>query len=167
MMRHACNLRVAWSCTDIQVPRPISTAAKNGLRYERNVFKALKKLPNTIFYNPQYYFSDDNGPGYCIPDILLVDGDTCIVIECKLTYTEEAIEKLRYLYCPVVSLAMQVETRALVIVKHLTRRAPEPAWNIKEALQRGVPLLHWLGKGPITWAPQPAKFPLDTRPALL
>jgi hypothetical protein len=145
-MRVAFDLKVAFPSISKYIPEPTSIHAKNGLRYERKVVKALSKA-YLLSHNPWYFFEDMNGPGHIVPDAIIEYQDQLIIIEIKLTYTAEAIFKLRNLYCPVISYATNKETLPLVITKNLTSASPNPAFNVSSALINPEPLLHWLGKG--------------------
>jgi len=72
-----------------------------------------------------------------------------ICIEVKLTYVEIAFEKLKNLYLPVVNKAFGIPVIPLVIVKNLTTFSPKSSPNLSKAIQLKLPLLNYLGSGPI------------------
>lgn len=124
----------------------VSTVA--GLRYERKVVKALTNSGCDIDHNPWYCYDGDR---YCCPDIVLyyLALDTAIIIEVKLTYTPEALKKLREVYVPVVSATIrQNKVYPLVIVKNLAPGMLSHT-NLKEALGSPWPIIQWRGTGRI------------------
>lgn len=151
-MRRVRGLTLSQRCEPRGLPKPKAIVAKAGLAYEKKVLGALKGAGLNVEHNPWFYFEDANGPGYCIPDILV----QCpkiptrqIIVECKLTYKEEALEKLNKLYQPVVSLATKTWTIPLVVAKNIIPSAPIPAFSFLDAIDRDTALLQWRGKGNI------------------
>lgn len=69
-----------------------------GLAYERKVGKALLLDHPNALLGQWIYFEDFKGPGVAQPDILLTLGNSLHIIECKLSYKEEAEEKIRRVY---------------------------------------------------------------------
>lgn len=142
------NIVAAQRVSYLEVPRPISAAAKAGLRYERAVRRALAASSHCIaIYNPQFKY-EINGRmsatgsivGHCIPDFILsnlawLSPSAIVVLECKLTWKPEAAQKLLDFYCPVVGRAQATElVFPVVIAKNLTREAPEPHLSLKTAI---------------------------------
>jgi len=135
-------IKHAQRCEKISFPRSTSPRTLAGLRYERQVIKALKKQFPDLEHNPWFeYF----GEGYdstkvCSPDALLFykDNNDVIVVEIKYTYTPQALEKLTALYCPVVALATGRSPSPLVIYKIATPMTPI-----------GFPCFQWRGNGPL------------------
>lgn len=131
-----------------------------GLKYQRDLTRALKQsAPTGLVVEPTPWFSysdkraQDGRALICSPDILLVDQENefVVVIEVKTTYTPTALDKLQKVYCPVVSRALKLPCRPLVICKNLTPDAPLPSSTLLYALRRDQPLFSWLGQGPIQW----------------
>ena len=155
MTRHRAieGLRHAVPCPrpdTIPQQRPRGSKAA-GLRYERTVAKAL---PHAV-HSPWYHFIDNNGRGHCNPDLTIDLGDCIAVLECKLTDTWQAYAQIRELYAPVLRLAHQVPVIGVVVVHNLSPRTDRMliCTSLAEALVRArggeLPLLHWLGSGPI------------------
>jgi hypothetical protein len=86
-------------------------------------------------------------------DILLYDQefDFYIAVEVKRTWTPLAMQKLKSVYCPVVSRAHASPTKPLVICQTLTPDSPRPKPNVPFALLSDEPVMQWLGRGAIRW----------------
>ena len=132
-------------------PKGHTAAQKEGLRYERKVGKALEQAlgPANVVHNPWFTFEDAAGQAYCCPDFIVTIGWAILVVEVKLSYVDEAILKLRKLYCPVVSFAFGELVQPLVVCRYLTPMAPRAEDNVEEAISLPIPLLHWSGLGPL------------------
>ena len=129
--------------------RPKDAAKAAGLRYERLVAKALHRAT----HNPWFQFEDINGISVCSPDLLYDSGDKILIIECKLTATQDAWAQLGGLYIPVVE---KVFGRAVVpvsIAKNLTPNSRIIVDTLASAIERATerPTLHWTGRGPFPW----------------
>lgn len=138
--------------------RPQSRAAKYGLSFQRKFTQALKATaPSGISVQPNLWFNyvDQTGSSLiCSPDIVLVDREEgfAAVVEVKTTYTPLALQKLRELYCPVVSKALSLPTRPIVAVKNLVPGCPPPRLTITSTIAtQGEPLFQWIGRGPVQW----------------
>lgn len=130
---------------------------KLGLRYERAVRDAFRNVSclREIEHNPWYGFSDRSGGGLCSPDLLLWHNDGCLIVaEIKLTWVPDALMKLMDLYIPVIERCWQPSElciHPLVVVKHVTPETPKAAPTVETALHSKGSVLHWLGRGAITW----------------
>lgn len=142
-----------------QLPRPKTLTARAGLAYQHKFSRELALLltpegfqlsTNSWF---EYIDSRSAGPLICAPDILVFDLDRgfALVIEVKQTWTPLAIEKLRRVYCPVVSKALDLACKPLVVCKILSPSAPKPQMSISASLLANEPLVHWSGRGPVQW----------------
>ena len=153
-MRTAGELRSVKRCAAQLVPKGRTPAQREGLRYERKVRDALRLALGdaNVVHNPWFIFEDAEGSAYCCPDFIITLPYGIVVIEVKLSYVDEAIIKLRRLYCPVVAKAFGEAVTPLVICRHLTPLAPPAASALGPALSLGVPLMHWLGLGPLPLA---------------
>lgn len=132
------------------VPKANSAWARAGLRYERNLARTLQRAGIDILHNPQFYYETPHNSGYCLPDIVLLGFRPFpIVIEVKLSYREEAIEKLRSLYCPVLRAALGVPlARPVVVTKVLRPDSPSPEVSLESLLcSPNAFLIQWLGRG--------------------
>ena len=139
-----------------QLPKPTTVYQKAGLRYERKVRDELKYLCHlnnaSLEYNPWFRFFDFYGAGDCVPDMLIhLPNGMTVIVEVKLTFTNEAIPKLRDLYAPVVELALNRPAAILVIARNLTTTAPRPRKSILNSDITKSPLIQWLGHGHILW----------------
>jgi hypothetical protein len=142
--------------TRYAVPVPSSPAAKLGLTYERKIGRELVMHVNRgnfvkLEHNPWFTFYDSFGIGNCCPDFLLWGTSGIVVIEVKLTWVAEALDKLHELYCPVVSVALGIATRPLVICRSLTSETPKPQLTLRQATTGNGNLLLWPSNGHITW----------------
>lgn len=140
-----------------ELPRPNTVEARAGLSYEKKFVSALQdstqriKAWLEIEHNPWFSYKVLNETRICCPDVIAFDIENqfAIVIEVKQTFVPNAMEKLRDLYCPVVSRALKIPTKPLVICRSLTPEAPNPSSRIAFALTGEYPLYQWLGTGPV------------------
>ncbi len=144
--------QVAWAkrCAKpaaIGKSRPRGAKAQ-GLRYEKLVAKAM---PFAV-YGPWFEFFDGNGYGYCQPDLLIIESDRVIVLECKLSDYYAGYSQIERLYKPVLRTTFSRPVVGAVICKVLRSDAPKQlvCASLSEALgkSQGVPLIHWLGRWP-------------------
>jgi hypothetical protein len=116
------------------------------------MLKSILPKSMSLEHNPWFYYTASEGVrSACCPDILIHDNDFgyTIVIEIKNTWVPSALPKLRSLYCPVVSRALDRPTKPLVLVKNLTPDAPRPQSTLSFGLIAPDPLIQWLGRGTI------------------
>jgi hypothetical protein len=139
-------------------PKGNSTAAKNGLRYERKVGKELARFVQqskflSLEHNPWFYFEDEEGPGACSPDFLVWAPSQQFVyaVEVKLTWTEQATTKYLNLYLPVLTVALGVKVFPIFICRNLTSTSPKPLHTLSSALDGELRPLHWPEIGRIPW----------------
>jgi hypothetical protein len=154
------------------MPKPQTLAQKQGIRYEKNVIKALKAHGLIIEHNPWFeYETLDRVCSWCIPDALIHINEEIIVAEIKLTYTPEALEKLLNVYCPVIEKALKCKAAPLVIIKNalLINSGLTTCLDLYDALKSPLPIYQWIGRGPIAArgvqsgisGPQPHHTPRD------
>jgi len=122
-------------------PAPRASGAKGrGLRFERAVAKALPG----VLHGQWFKFFDNNGKGFCSPDLLFVCGGRLIVGECKLSDWDEADVQLLSLYIPVLRTFWQDEILPVVVAKYLTPFTQKSrvvgTWDA--ALAHPAPILH-------------------------
>ena len=143
--RQLKGLKLVKSAENPWGKRRLSGVAAQGMAFERSVAKALPRA----LHGQWFYFEDDNGPGYCSPDFILVVGGVPWVLECKLTFTPEAYAQLNGLYLPLVSKVFDTTARGLVVVKGLGRAPPKaPFLTLAGAMaQSEIPLLLWPAGG--------------------
>lgn len=122
-----------------------------GLRYESRVAAAFPLCA----HNPWFEFHDSAGHGWCSPDVVLHFDNAIVVLECKLTETQVAYSQLTQLYQPVLQRAYGKPVLGIVVCKHLTpetelKRVVTSADAALARAQFGeIPILHWLGRGPL------------------
>ncbi len=137
-----------------ELPRGDSIHSRAGISFEKKFFEKLKQVIGekdelTIRHNQWFRYKDYSGEKTCVPDILLFQNKSIIVMEVKQTFVPNAIIKLRDLYCPVVSKAWGIPCRPLVVCRHLTPGGPVAHSRITFAVQSEYPLYQWTGIGPI------------------
>ena len=120
-----------------------------GLRYERQIKAALPAAEAGIWWQ----FQDENGPGACQTDFLLLGREFALVLEAKYTYTQDAWPQLFELYRPVVERATGRAFLGVQICKILTPEARNVVHSLQEANRAvrfgGLVTLHWSGIGPL------------------
>ena len=110
-----------------------------GIAYEKHVGRRLKRwqesneLYGELHLGQWFSFWDDNGHGYCQPDILIVRSDLVFILECKLSYTNFAWEQLAKLYQPVVELTFERPAVLVQVCKNL-RLEPENLIELPELM---------------------------------
>lgn len=142
------------------IPLGRATGAKlHGLRYQKKVTKLfLGGLPPglKLLDGPWFEFRDLNGPGVCQPDIVLLHEGGGLVVECKLTYTSEALTQLACLYLPVLEECYQLPFTGMIVCKNVTKATPQVNHTFGEAVEWGrthaprLPIWHWPGRGGLT-----------------
>ena len=100
-------------------------ATGDGLRYERAVHKALARQYRkpAPLHNLWLRFHDKHGAGYACPDIVLPG--KALLVECKLSWTNTAIQQVEQLYVPLLEKLYDVpaaEWIRVIVCKHW--RAP-------------------------------------------
>jgi hypothetical protein len=122
-------------------------AKAEGIRYEKLVAKATNGL-----HNQWFKFFDENGQGFCCPDVILDLPEGLFVLECKLTDTEYAKSQLLGLYLPIVSHVFGQPACGIVVTKHVGRKSYGITDSLADAITlaaKTIPTLHWLGRGPL------------------
>jgi hypothetical protein len=150
-MRLITNLQIASRCEPRTLPRPSNIYQKQGLSYERRVKREitnLAKLNNFRYeYQPWFKFYDHNGIGQAAPDLILYVNNTLIIIEVKLTFKFDALEKLQKLYLPIVSKALnKPKIKTVQICKNLLPDVPKLILTLNEVLKCVdiIPTYHFL-----------------------
>jgi hypothetical protein len=160
-MSHRVVCNVQWA-KEVARPACIPQARRKpkgskgfGLSYEsRFADNVLRSLPNAR-HGQWYEYLADGQKGYCQPDVVVPLAGAVLVLECKLKNVEQAQGQLVQLYLPVIRACYSKPTWAAIVVRSLSAlpRGALVARNLLEALQMAkndvVPVLHWLGRGPI------------------
>jgi hypothetical protein len=114
-------------------------AKGEGLRYERALARGLG---SKFRCGAWWEFKDDAGIGCCQTDFFGKAKQWVILLESKLTWTQEAEEQLYELYVPVVAMALGVQRSQvlpIVVCKYLTRETQRPVcFSLKEALEQSM-----------------------------
>jgi len=154
----------AWRVERRELPPCTTGSQKQGLRYENNVGKKLDKIAiatgGRCEHNPWFaYYDGDSSIRYACPDYVLSVGYCDLIVECKLTFTFEAIQQLHTYYNiltdsqPMVPRRM---VRTVVICKSMIPEARDlpKVERLNDLFLRNPfpsPILHWLGRTDISW----------------
>lgn len=147
-------------------------AKANGLRYEREIAKALP----VARHGQWFQFIDQNGHGTCQTDLLLEFPELVVVLEAKYTWTMQGHVQVERLYRPVVERALGKPCFGLVICKALRDEVEMGDAMIVHRLmdaiswcQRKRTVLHWLGESPFLKIDPGTRLgiPIDHRTQLL
>jgi hypothetical protein len=129
--------------------KPRRGAKAEGLRFENKLAKALGPKATQ---GQWFRFLDDNGPGHCQTDLLLIGRKRLVVIECKLTFTLEGMLQIQDLYFPVLRTHYpRHEVLGVLACKNLTPAAPPDLTfgslrnAIEAALSGRISVFHWFG----------------------
>jgi hypothetical protein len=128
-----------------------------GLRYERKVRDEAQELYGSDCKGGIWFEYYNGQSHWCQVDVLIYEDlrKVNFILECKLTDVEEAKEKLRDLYIPVVRAATNLPTFGIVVAKNLTPKSDKVvATSLYDATDmavesRKVVTLHYIGKGKI------------------
>lgn len=101
-------------------------------------------LHGELLLGQWFSFSDDNGPGFCQPDILLITPALIFILECKLSYTDWAWPQLRQLYKPIVERVFERPAITIQVCKHLYADVPGLIESIQQTMDAP-------GGGCLTW----------------
>lgn len=136
-------------------PRRRKGAKAAGIAYE-NLFAANIGGEHGVWWQ----FADSKGTGWCQTDVLVRGSRYALVLECKLSYTEDAWPQMERLYRPVVAEALGLEVLCIQVCKHL-----RPEWTgvvhhdlrsaTKSAKDGGRVVLHWIGVASLLMPSQP------------
>ena len=127
---------------------PRKASVKRGRSYERKVARALKrekgKYGGELFIGQWLLFRDKHGYGRAQPDAYILRPDLVVLIECKLTQTEDAEPQLLKLYLP---LLRELYSRRVVCIQacHNLRYAP------KKLIEDPIELINLPRTGVWTW----------------
>ena len=139
----------------------LTGVCREGLRYEKGLAKGLgAKFRHGVWWE----YRDAGGVGYCQTDFLGRAKEWVIILESKLTWTEEAEEQLHELYIPVVACALNIprtQVLPIVVCKYLARGVQRPICDtLREAVQSCIsvgssearsytPVWHHIGRVPL------------------
>jgi len=123
---------------------------REGTKYEEAVAAALPAASRGVWFK----YWDDNGPGYCQPDLILpYHNGRVVILEVKRTDCVGARRQLEKLYKPVVEYVCKVPASGIVVAKYVSSETPVDLLcnNLLDALEMAkggqFPTLHWNGKG--------------------
>lgn len=77
-----------------------------------------------VTHGPWIEYYDQEGRGFAQPDAIVEGAGWIVVVECKRTFVEEALQKLEYFYKPLVqALYPSCVIYCVQVCKHLTPQA--------------------------------------------
>lgn len=119
-MRKPSGLRGVWPAEPpaFQIKPKLKGAVLAGHRFERAVFRHVKKKFPDAKHNPWIKYQDARGVWLACPDIVVPSQR--LLLECKLTWKDSAYEQIEGLYLPLVSLLYggpAEEWRRVIVVK--------------------------------------------------
>ena len=130
--------------------KPKRRAHKAGLAYERKVGRKLKRmlladeLEGELRLSQWILFADVNGIGWAQADVYLLMKDRILLIECKLTQSDNAVPQLLSLYLPLLRKVYNLPILCLQVCHNL-RYVP------KKLVESPQELLAEPGPGVYTW----------------
>jgi hypothetical protein len=133
--------------------RTTGTRAK-GISYERLLAKQLRCTLPDVKHGQWFVYHADGLLGYCQTDFIRHSSTATYVLECKLSNVEQATEQLLDLYFPVLRRVYDKPVYGIIVTRSV-HRVPDLAHitnSLSEALRLAesrVPVLHWLGRGPL------------------
>lgn len=116
-----------------------------GKTYERTVGRKLaNRIKNgllnfgsdmpTIHSEQWFYFRDMNGSGYCQTDHYLKYENFIVLLECKLTQSNDAIKQMALLYRPVLEHIYGLPVIPVQVCKNLRYNPPNLIVDIEDLL---------------------------------
>lgn len=108
-----------------------------------------KSLPAKQYNGLWLEFEDESGFGFCQPDVVLVGEDRVVVVECKLTQTDQAEDQLELLYMPIVRLLFGLPVFGVQICRNQYQRPRNPIRRIETLFEEDlldldtINTLHW------------------------
>jgi hypothetical protein len=126
-----------------------------GLSYEKRFAENIRRCLPGAKHGQWYEYCADGTRGYCQPDVVVPFTGALLVLECKLKNIEQAQAQLVQLYLPILRVCYSRDVRAIIVSRSLSALPSGclVARNLLEAIQLTgagvVPVLHWLGRGPL------------------
>ena len=126
-----------------------------GLSYEKRFAQTIQRALPGAKHGQWFEFCADGTTGYCQPDVVVPCTGAVLVLECKLKNVEQAERQLVQLYLPILRKCYGLPVRAIIVARSLSAlpNGALVARNLLEAIQMTgagfVPVLHWLGRGPL------------------
>jgi hypothetical protein len=139
----------------LPTPKRLRGSRGIGVSYEKRFAQAIARSLPAARHGQWYEFSADGQRGFCQPDVVVPFSGAMLVLECKLKNIEQAERQLVQLYLPVLREAHKCDVRAIIVSRSLSAlpSGSVVARSLLEALQLtrngGMPVLHWLGRGPL------------------
>lgn len=108
--------------------------------------KSLQRsFGETITYHQWIEFYDQNGKGWCEPELFILGGEL-ILMEVKLTGGPHGKAQMEHLYKPLLENIFERSVRCLLICKYKTEETPGPFVDSVEEFIKGgesFATLHW------------------------
>jgi hypothetical protein len=157
--RVVCNVQWAKECSRPtcipQTKRKPRGSKGFGLSYESRFAENIQRSLPGAKHGQWYEYRADGQCGYCQPDVVVPLTGAVLVLECKLRNVEQAEGQLVQLYLPLLRACYARPVWGIIVARSLSALPAGSlvARNLLEALQMAkndvVPVLHWLGRGPI------------------
>ncbi len=163
-MAHRIVCSVEWaketqrpSC--IPQSRRLRGSKGQGVRYEKEFAKQLKR--SAAFHSAQhgqwFEYVADGEHGFCQPDVIIRLTDATLVFECKLRNIEQAWAQIIQLYRPILRRCYNSPVRGIVVSRSLSALPANAvvctgivgALDVLARMPDVIPVLHWLGRGPL------------------
>jgi len=129
----------SWTRTDVAPPKRASQ--RRGLSYEKRIHAALRRQYEYRYHESQViHFLDDGGEGIAVPDGMIKDAETVVIIEVKHQHMPESWWQLRRKYEPLVrALWPEMQVILLEICRSLDRQMPYPeAFELVEDIDNWI-----------------------------
>lgn len=154
----------AWRVEKRKLPAVTTDSQKQGIRFENNVGKRLDKIAiatgGRCEHNPWFAYYDIDGiVRFCSPDYVLSIGYCDLIVECKLTFTFDAMQQLQTYYNVLTNtqpLVPRRMVRTVIVCKSMIPEAKDIAKvdRLSQLFTQNPfpsPILHWLGRTDIQW----------------
>ncbi len=134
--------------------KPRGRAQKVGLAYEKKVGRRLKRLlrdgelEGELRLNQWIQFADDNGKGWAQPDAYLLMNSRILLIECKLTQSDNATPQLLSLYLPLLRKVYNLPILCLQVchtLRYIPKKIVTGPQELLDLPGPGVFVWHYLG----------------------
>lgn len=105
-------------------------------------------LSGELFDQQWFLYKDAQGVSYCQPDYFIVRDDLVLLVECKLSQTDEAFQQMASLYVPVLRYRYERPIVTVLACKYLRFDPIAPIsdlWEAWEHPRQGNLTWHYIG----------------------
>lgn len=125
----------------------LTVVQRRGLAYERQVGEMVQGLGivGRLYLGQWIKYQDANGLGWAQPDVYIELEDSLLLIECKLTRTDSAVEQMLELYKPLLKRIYYKPISCLQICKFHQGLTMNMVGRLEDMLEPrlGAWVLHW------------------------